>query len=258
MIITSQSDMDGMVEIGRICALVRDELAKAAAPGITTLELDRMAEQLFKKEGARSAPKNSYQFPGQTCISVNEIACHGVPSSRPLQDGDFVNIDVSAEKNGFYADTGMTVIAGTASEKAKDMLKVSKEALKAGIQAARPGRSTAHVGKAIFKVARQGGYTVLKNLTGHGVGLSLHEEPQYIFNYNEKRYSSLIQEGMVLAIETFISDGDEWVEENPPGVWPVQTKNRSQVVQFEHTLVAAKDGPRILTHSDFFNTGSSA
>ena len=103
MIISTENDINGMAEIGRICALVRDELAKAVRPGVTTLTLDRLAEQLFLKEGARSAPKTSYHFPGQTCISVNEVACHGIPSARPLEDGDFVNIDVSAEKDGYYA-----------------------------------------------------------------------------------------------------------------------------------------------------------
>lgn len=253
MIIKTQQDMNGMAEIGRICALVRDELARGVMPGVTTLELDQLAEVLFLREGARSAPKTSYDFPGQTCISVNEVACHGIPSSRPLNEGDFVNIDVSAEKDGYYADTGMTVIAGTASDKALDMLRVSREALKAGILAAGPGKSTASVGKAINKAARQNGYRVLRNLTGHGVGLSLHEEPQYIFNYNERRYSSLIREDMVLAIETFITDGDEWVEDNPPGIWPVMTRNRSQVVQFEHTVLVTKEGNRILTASDYFN-----
>ncbi len=133
------------------------------------------------------------------------------------------------------------------------MLRVSREALRSGIQAAGPGRSTASVGKAIYRTARQNGYRVLRNLTGHGVGLSLHEEPQYIFNYNERRYASLIRENMVLAIETFITDGDEWVEDNPPGIWPVMTKSRSQVVQFEHTVVVMKEGNLILTASDFFN-----
>lgn len=253
MIVTSQKDIDGLVEIGRICARIRDELAQRVKPGITTLELDLIAKEIFREEGAESAPKVSYDFPGYTCISVNEIACHGVPDQEPIQAGDYVNIDVSGSKAGYFADTGITVIAGTPDLKQADMLAVSLAALEAGIAAAAPGKSTANIGKAIFKTARQNNYTVLRNLTGHGIGTSLHEDPHFIFNYNERRGASLIHEGQVLAIETFLSDGDEWVEENPEGVWPMATENLSQVVQFEHTIIVLKGGNRILTESEYFH-----
>ena len=253
MIVKNQKDIDGLVEISRICAKIRDVLAQRVAPGITTLELDRLAKDIFNEEGAESAPKISYDFPGYTCISVNEIACHGIPDEEPIQAGDYVNIDVSGSKNGYFADTGITVIAGTADLKQADMLRVSKAALKAGIAAAAPGKSMANIGKAIFKVARENQYTVLRNLTGHGIGTSLHEEPHFIFNYNERRDASLIHEGQVLAIETFLSDGDEWVEDNPEGVWPMATENLSQIVQFEHTVLVLKEGNRILTESEYFH-----
>lgn len=252
MIAITKQDLAGLCEIGRIVARVRDELAQAVRPGICTLELDLMAKDLLEEEGALSAPKSSYDFPGYTCISVNEVACHGIPSERRLNEGDSVNIDVSANKDGYFADTGMTVIAGGADLKQDDMLRVSRAALKAGIEAARPGTSTASIGKAIFKTALGAGYTVLRNLTGHGIGRSLHEDPHHIFNYSERRGSSLIKEGQVLAIETFISDGDEWVEENPEGVWPMVTEHKSRIVQFEHTVVVFKAGNRILTSSDYF------
>lgn len=252
MIATTEQDLAGLTEIGRIVARVRDELAKAVSPGITTLALDLLAKELLEAEGALSAPKSSYDFPGYTCISVNEVACHGVPSHRVLEAGDSVNIDVSASKHGYFADTGMTVIAGTADLKQQDMLLVSRAALKAGIEAARPGTSTASIGKAIYKTAVGSGYTVLRNLTGHGIGNSLHEDPHHIFNYSERRGASLLREGQVLAIETFISDGDEWVEENPEGVWPMVTENESRVIQFEHTVLVSKAGNRILTASDYF------
>ena len=252
MIAKDSKDIQGLREIGRIVALVRDELARQVRPGITTRSLDEQARDLLTQEGALSAPMTSYDFPGYTCISVNEVACHGVPDDTPLQSGDYVNIDVSASKDGYYADTGMTVIAGEADLKQADMLRVSREALRAGIEAARPGKSTANVGKAIFKTAIANQYTVLRNLTGHGVGTSLHEDPHYIFNYNERRGASILREGQVIAVETFISDGDEWVEENPEGVWPMVTENHSQIVQFEHTVIVSRDGNEILTASDFF------
>lgn len=253
MIVKNQTDIDGITQIGRICARVRDELAKKVEPGVTTLELDQLARAILEEEGAVSAPKSSYDFPGYTCISINEVACHGIPDDRPIQAGDFVNIDVSASKDGYFADTGITVIAGAADLVQEDMLRVSRAALKAGIDAAQPGKSTATIGKAIFKTARENDYTVLRNLTGHGIGRSLHEEPHYIFNYNERRDASLIHEGQVLAIETFISDGDEWVEENPEGVWPMVTENLSQIVQFEHTVIVSRDGNRIVTESEYFH-----
>lgn len=252
MIVTNQTDLNGMKEIGRIVARVRDELAQAVRPGISTLELDLMARDLLEEERAVSAPKSSYGFPGWTCISVNEVACHGVPSRQLLEEGDWVNIDVSASKNGYFADTGMTVIAGSPNLKQEDMLRVSREALAAAIQAAAPGKSTANVGKAIYKTAIKNSYTVLRNLTGHGVGRSLHEEPHFIFNYNERRDASILKEGQVVALETFISDGDEWVEENPEGVWPMVTENHSQIVQFEHTVLLSKAGNLILTDSGSF------
>ena len=253
MIVQTPTEINALIEIGRVVALVRDTLAQAVRPGITTLELDKMAKFLLEQEGALSAPKTSYDFPGYTCISVNEVACHGIPSNTPLKAGDWVNIDVSASKNGFFADTGMTVIAGDMDLKQEDMLRVSREALKAGINAAKPGKSTAAIGKAIFKTAVANNYTVLRNLTGHGIGKSLHEDPHYIFNYNERKGSSLLHEGQVVAIETFISDGDEWVMDNPDGAWPMVTENHSQVVQFEHTVIVSKSGNQIVTASDYFH-----
>lgn len=252
MIIQNEEDLNGLRTIGRIVAEIRDAMAKALKPGISSLELDQVCGKMLAAAGAKSAPKECYDFPGYSCISINEVACHGVPDRKAIQAGDFVNIDVSAEKDGYFADTGLTMVCGQASEDQIRHLEASQKALLKGIEAARPGRSTATVGKAIFKSALASGYTVLKNLTGHGIGRSLHEEPHYIFNYNERQGASLLKEGMVLAIETFLSDKDEWVEENPEGVWPMVTANKSQVVQFEHTIVVRKEGPLILTDSPFF------
>lgn len=255
MIVKTQEDLDALKEIGRICALVRDEMAKAVKPGITTLELDLIAKRLFEETGAESAPMGEYDFPGYTCISVNDVVAHGIPSDYVLKEGDKVNIDVSASKNGFFADTGLTLNIPPVSDKNKKLLEVAKLSLYKSIEKAMPGTMTNNLGRAVFNTAQSHGFTVIKNLTGHGVGKTLHDHPENIFNYNERRGASLVKEGHVLAIETFISEKDDYVEEYPDG-WTLKTPHHNYIYQFEHTVVVTKDGPMILTNgveSDFFD-----
>lgn len=248
MIVKTDEELKKLMEIGKIVAMIRDELAKMVKVGITTKELDNLAKDLFEKYNAFSAPITMYDFPGYTNISINDVAAHGIPGELVIQDGDKVNIDVSGMKDNYYADTAITVIAGKGNLKYEDMQKTSVKALYNGIKAAKVGSLTSNIGKAIYKTAVQDGYTVLRNLTGHGVGLSLHEEPHYIFNYNERQGASILNEGQVIAIETFISDGDEWVEDNENEEdWELRTLDNSIIVQNEHTIVVRKDGNIILT-----------
>lgn len=255
MIVRTQEDLEALKEIGRICALVRDEMAKAVRPGITTLELDLIAKRLFEENEAESAPMGEYDFPGYTCISVNDVVAHGIPSDYALKEGDKVNIDVSASKNGFFADTGLTLNIPPTGEKNKLLLETAKKALYKSIEKAMPGTMTNNLGRAVYNEAQSHGFTVIKNLTGHGVGKTLHDHPENIFNYNERRGASLVKEGHVLAIETFISEKDDYVEEYPDG-WTLKTPHKNYIYQFEHTVVVTKEGPMILTHgveSDFFD-----
>lgn len=255
MIVRTQEDLEALKEIGRICALVRDEMAKAVRPGITTLELDLIAKRLFEENEAESAPMGEYDFPGYTCISVNDVVAHGIPSDYVLKEGDKVNIDVSASKNGFFADTGLTLNIPPTVEKNKLLLETAKKALYKSIEKAMPGTMTNNLGRAVYNEAQSHGFTVIKNLTGHGVGKTLHDHPENIFNYNERRGASLVKEGHVLAIETFISEKDDYVEEYPDG-WTLKTPHKNYIYQFEHTVVVTKDGPMILTHgveSDFYD-----
>lgn len=255
MIVRTQEDLEALKEIGRICALVRDEMAKAVRPGITTLELDLIAKRLFEENEAESAPMGEYDFPGYTCISVNDVVAHGIPSDYALKEGDKVNIDVSASKNGFFADTGLTLNIPPAGEKNKLLLETAKKALYKSIERAMPGTMTNNLGRAVYNEAQSHGFTVIKNLTGHGVGKTLHDHPENIFNYNERRGASLVKEGHVLAIETFISEKDDYVEEYPDG-WTLKTPHKNYIYQFEHTVVVTKEGPMILTHgveSDFYD-----
>ncbi|MDR4947432.1 type I methionyl aminopeptidase [Neobacillus cucumis] len=245
MIAKTEEDFKALKEIGRIVASIRDELVKRAVPGVTTKELDDIAAELFDKEGAISAPKGEYDFPGYTCISVNEEVAHGIPGDRVIQEGDLVNIDVSGSKNGYFADTGVSIVVGKGEEILTKICDVAKEAFEAGLQKAKPGSRISGMGKVVHQVARKHGLTVIMNLTGHGIGRTIHEEPEYIYNYNETSDHGLLKEGMVIAFEPFISTLDEEVFELEDG-WTFVTE-QSFVAQYEHTLIVTKDGPIILT-----------
>lgn len=245
MIAKTAEDFKGLKEIGRICADIRDELVRRTKPGITTKELDDIAGELFEKEGAISAPKGVYDFPGYTCISVNEEVAHGIPGCRVIQEGDLVNIDVSGSKNGYFADTGISFLVGEGDEILKNMCQVAKEAFEEGIKKAKPGAKKSRIGKAVYQTARKHGFTVIKNLTGHGIGRTIHEEPEYIFNYYETEDDELLKEGMVIAVEPFISTLEEEVFEKGDN-WTYVTE-KSFVAQYEHTMILTKDGPIIIT-----------
>jgi methionyl aminopeptidase len=245
MIAKTEEDFNGLKEIGRIVAGIRDELVQRAVPGVTTKELDDIAGQLFEKEGAISAPKGEYDFPGFTCISVNEEVAHGIPSDRVIQEGDLVNIDVSGSKNGYFADTGVSIVIGKGEEILSKICAVAKEAFEAGLKKAKPGSKINGMGKVVFQTARNHGLTVIRNLTGHGIGRTIHEKPEYIYNYNETSDNGLLREGMVIAFEPFISTHDEEVFQLEDG-WTFVTE-KSFVAQYEHTLIVTKNGPVILT-----------
>jgi methionyl aminopeptidase len=245
MIAKTEEDFNGLKEIGKIVAGIRDELVQRAVPGVTTKELDDLAGELFEKEGAISAPKGEYDFPGFTCISVNEEVAHGIPSSRVIQEGDLVNIDVSGSKNGYFADTGVSIVVGQGEEILTKICDVAKEAFEAGLKKAKPGSKISGMGKVVFQTARNHGLTVIKNLTGHGIGRTIHEQPEYIYNYNETSDNGLLKEGMVIAFEPFISTHDEEVFQLEDG-WTFVTE-KSFVAQYEHTLIITKNGPVILT-----------
>jgi len=245
MIAKTEEDFNSLKEIGRIVASIRDELVLRTVPGITTKELDEIAGELFEKAGAISAPKGEYDFPGYACISVNEEVAHGIPSERVIREGDLVNIDISGSKNGYFADTGISIVVGKGDEILTKICNVAKEAFEAGLKKAKPGSRITGMGKVVHQTARQQGLTVIMNLTGHGIGRTIHESPEYIYNYNETSDHGLLKEGMVIAFEPFISTKDEEVFQLDDG-WTFVTE-QSYVAQYEHTLIITKDGPIILT-----------
>jgi methionyl aminopeptidase len=246
VIIKTEEDLKGIQEIGKIVAIIRDEMIQATKPGMTTKELDDFAGKLFEKFGAVSGPKGEYDFPGFTCISVNEEVAHGIPGNRVIQEGDLVNIDVSGSKNGYFADTGLSFVVGEGDQVLFNLCEVAKKAFDAGLSKIKVGSRKSGIGKAVYQTARKHGFTVIKNLTGHGIGLSLHEPPDHILNYYDAWDNELLKEGMVIAFEPFISTGAEEVIEKGDG-WTYITEDKSFVAQIEHTIIVTKKGPIIVT-----------
>jgi methionyl aminopeptidase len=246
MTIESAQDLTSLKEIGRIVALIIQAMGKALRPGITTGELDELGGKLLKEHRAQSAPKLTYDFPGYTCISINEEAAHGIPGDRIVAAGDMVNIDVSAEKNGFFADSGHTFLVAPVNDGNRRLCHYTQLALASAMEVARADRPINLIGKRITQVARKAGYKTLKDLGSHGIGKSLHDEPEFIANFYDGRDRRILKEGQVITIEPFLStqaqltfmSDDGWTLMTPPG-------NRS--AQFEHTMVITRDKPIILT-----------
>ena len=246
MTVESEQDLTALREVGRIVATTLKQMLARVEPGMTTLELDHLGRELLEREGARSAPKVTYDFPGYTCISVNEEAAHGIPGARVIRAGDVVNIDVSAEKNGYFADTGGTCVVPPGDPVKERLLRATRQALKDATNAARADQPINSIGRAIQKVARRTGFKTIKNLSGHGVGRGLHEAPQEIHNYFEPRDRRHLREGMVLAIEPFLSTRARWVDELEDG-WTLAAPPGNFSAQFEHTLVVTRGRPILLT-----------
>ncbi|WP_404404096.1 type I methionyl aminopeptidase [Pelagibacterium halotolerans] len=248
MTITSEEDLARLKAIGRICAVARDTMAAALEPGITTQELDDIGRKVLEDNGARSAPEITYQFPGATCISVNEEIAHGMPGARVIAAGDLVNIDVSAEKDGVFADTGASYIIPRADKRIEKLCRDGKKAMWAGIRAVRAGSGLADVGTAIGKFAGMHGYTLIRNLASHGVGDSLHDEPGEIPTWPDRSERRRIADGLVFTIEPFLSLGGQMAEEkDAEDPWTLVSVPQAPCVQYEHTVVATRRGAVVVT-----------
>lgn len=246
MIVKTNEEIEALKKIGRIVAEIREAMKDAAVPGISTKELDEIGGRLFAERGAVSAPIDQYDFPGYTCISVNHEVAHGIPGSLVLKDGDLVNIDVSGSYDGFFADTGISFVVGTPDEKKQQLCDVAKMAFDRAMTKVKAGSKLNQIGKAVEREAKEHGLTVIRNLTGHGIGTSLHEEPQHILNYYDAWDKTLMVDGMVLAVEPFVSEKAENIVELGDG-WTFVTPDKSLVAQIEHTIIVTKDKPIILT-----------
>ena len=207
MTITNEDELDGLKEIGRIVANTLRTMSRALEPGLTTRELDEIGRVLLEREGAVSAPQSTYDFPGATCISINEEIAHGIPGDRAIAAGDLVNIDVSASKNGYFADTGATFRVAPVRPSLDRLCRDGKRAMQIGIAQVASDRPLAGIGNAIGRFAAQRGYTLIQNLASHGVGRALHEEPAEIATWPTRTDRRRIGRGQVLTVEPFLSTG---------------------------------------------------
>ena len=247
MTLGNDEDLDGLKAIGRICANVLQHMSTAVRPGMTTGELDLIGRRMLEAAGARSAPESCYGFPGATCISVNEEVAHGIPGERVILEGDLVNIDVSAERDGYFADTGASFAVGRAAPALERLCRDGKRALWVGLKEVKAGRPLAGIGEAIGAFARKNRYTLIANLASHGVGRSLHEEPGEIATWPDPQETRRMTEGLVFTVEPFLSLGANWAEGGDKDEWTLYSDPQSPTVQFEHTVVATRNGPLILT-----------
>jgi methionyl aminopeptidase len=247
--VQNEQQLEKLRVVGRIVANVLQAMMRRAEPGMTTAELDAIGADLLEGYRAVSAPKLTYGFPGATCISVNEEAAHGLPGARLMRAGDLVNIDVSAEKDGYFADTGGSFVIPPISPEKQRLCHATREALSNAMREARAGQPLNRIGKAIEQTAKRKGLRVIRNLCSHGVGTALHEAPEEIYGYYEPRDRRVLTEGMVITIEPFLSDRNREVHESGDG-WTLVGKPGSISAQYEHTLVITRGQPVVLTQPD--------
>jgi methionyl aminopeptidase len=245
--VTGEDDLERLKAVGHVCALARDAMAAALRPGITTAELDAIGAGILAAHGARSAPQLAYDFPGVTCISVNEEIAHGIPGARTIAAGDLVNIDVSAELDGVYADTGASHVVPSADPKLVALCRDGKRAMWEGIRAVRTGAGLADIGMAIGTFARKHRYTLIENLASHGVGNTLHDEPREISTWPDRSERRTITEGLVFTVEPFLSLGGKAATERGDDAWTLVAEPSAPCVQYEHTVVATRRGAIVVT-----------
>ena len=247
MSITIESELIGMKKASEAVAYALKEMRNFAEPGMTTKVLDDFGGQILNDLGAKSAPYLTYGFPGWTCISVNNEFCHGIPSAKKiLNEGDLINIDVSAELEGFWSDNGGSFVLGSDINQHQKLIEASKHILHKAIHSIKGGVRISDIGQLIETEAKMRGYKVIKNLTGHGIGRSLHEEPGEIANYRDKFNQTRFKKNSVVAIETFISTTSTYAETLPDG-WTMVGNKGGYMAQHEHTIVVTDGKPIVLT-----------
>lgn len=250
MSVETQGELQGMQAAGEAVAVTLRMMREYAKVGMSTKELDEYGYELLCSFGANPAPKKDYDFPGYTCISVNNEVCHGIPSEKTiLQEGDLVNIDVSAELDGFYGDNGSSFILGEDRQDLQALVDASQEILNLAINKVRSRMKIADLGGFIEREAKKRGYQVVKNICGHGIGRKLHEHPREIPCYRDRFNRERFRKNSVIALETFISTRARYVFEAGDG-WTLTTRDNSFVAQHEHTLIVQDGKPVVLTSAN--------
>jgi methionyl aminopeptidase len=248
--IKTKSEIEKIRESCQIVAETLQLVKKNVRQGVTTLELDKMAEDYIRSNDAIPAFKGysqagSIDFPGSLCTSVNEEVVHGIPAVRPLRDGDIISVDVGVLKNGFYGDAAISIAVGGISEDVKKLMKVTEESLHLAIEQAVAGNRIGDIGAAVQSICEENGFGVVRELCGHGVGKHLHEDPQ-VPNYGKKNTGTVLKEGMTIAIEPMVNLGTYRVVVAEDG-WTVRTADSKPSAHFEHTIAIINGKPEILT-----------
>lgn len=246
--IKSQREIDLMKEAGAIVARVHKRLAKEIKPGITTLQINKICEEVIKENGATASFKGLYDFPCAVCTSVNEVLVHGIPNKKPLKEGDIISVDVGACFKGYHGDSAWSYPVGKISKEANDLLKVTEEALYEGLKQVKPGNRVGDISNAIQTYIESRGYFTPKEYTGHGVGKSVHEDP-YVPNVGKKGEGPVLKKGMCLAIEPMVFIGTAKCKTLDDD-WGVVAIDNSLAAHYEHTIVVTDEGYEILTKED--------
>ncbi len=245
----SRSEIEKLRRVNQLVGRILAELRGLVAPGVTTQDLDATAERRVREAGAEPAFKGYHGYPATICASINEQVVHGIPSARPLAEGDILSVDMGARLDGFFGDCAVTVPVGRVSSEAASLLRVTEEALMHGIEAVKPGARVSDIGAAVQRHVEAHGFSVVREFVGHGIGTSLHEEPQ-IANYGPGGRGPRLSEGMVLAIEPMVNLGRPAVRVLKEDGWTAVTRDGSLSAHFEHTVAVTGDGCEILTLLD--------
>jgi methionyl aminopeptidase len=245
MSIKSPEEMAGMRTAGAVVCRMLEVMKRAAAPGVTTAELDEVGARVMRQLGARSAPALVYKFPGVSCISVNEEAVHGIPSQRKLKEGDLVKLDVTIEKDGFMADAAVTMPVGMVSEEKQRLMLCAKQAFQLATRVARAGNRVSEIGRVVEREVHRCGFSVIRELGGHGIGRTIHERPR-VPNYPDPTAQQILSKGLVITIEPIIAAGSGRAVVAGDG-WTIRTADRTASAHYEHTLVITNDEPILLT-----------
>jgi len=245
MSINGPEELQGLRAAGAVVRRMLDEMQRHVRPGVTTGELDQVGAKVMEQQGARSAPALVYQFPGANCISVNEEAVHGIPGQRELQSGDLVKLDVTIEKDGFMADAAITVPVGEVSEERRRLAECAQRAFQKAMLVARAGYRVSEIGRVVEREVRRSGFSVIRDLAGHGIGRTIHEEPR-VPNFPDPSANQILTEGLVITVEPIIAAGSGKSVVARDG-WTIRTADGKPSAHYEHTLVITKGQPILLT-----------
>lgn len=245
MSIKDPEELAGMRAAGAVVCLMLRAMKNAVRPGITTAELDEVGAEVMRRHGARSAPGMVYGFPGVSCISVNDEAVHGIPGKRALEQGDLVKLDVTVEKDGFMADAAVTVPVGEVTKERERLIECAERAFAKAMLVARAGFRVSEIGRVVEREVRRDGFSVIRDLGGHGIGRTIHEEPR-VPNYADPEANQVLTEGLVITVEPIIAAGSgrSFVANDK---WTIMTADHRPSAHYEHTLVITKGAPMLLT-----------